>query len=152
MTNLVGSGSPFAENRSLPPKIEGMFVRRVCRVTSARVTWPSAQAFVTAVVAARPAMYVAGPKAPNALFFEYRLYSRMSARAPGSKWGSGANTDTYPLRGLNWDGEYAPSVPNTIAFFPCSRSWFERVFAADATCVAKTTTFTFEPTFATTEE
>src|SRR5688500_4664383 len=115
MTNLVVRGSPFAENLILPPKIDGMFVRRTSRVTSALFVVPSPQAFSMAFIATRPAMYVAGPNAPNALFFEYRLYWRISDLALGSKWGSGAKTDTYPDLGLNCDGEYAPSVPKTIA-------------------------------------
>ena len=53
---------------------------------------------------------------------------------------------------MNSSGAYAASVPNTSARLPCSRSWFASSFAASGDWVAKTTTFTFPPICATSDE
>src|SRR4026207_1871384 len=97
--------SPFASKRVGAPMIDGVMEVRTFFVTSARVTFPSAQAFLIELIATQPAWCVAGPNAPDVSVFTNFPYSATIALAFGSKWRSGAKIDTYPLLGLNWDGE-----------------------------------------------
>ena len=50
-------------------------------------------------------MYVAGPNAPNVLVLRVPVVLADERPRAGVEVGIGREHDTYPIRGLYWDGE-----------------------------------------------